>query len=82
MVTKSASTSNTEAFEAPVWRRPDGSPLSCREKIEVLNENLAEIREMAQEALEDAILMDCDEAQIRQVLGDLMASLVNPYLKK
>ena len=47
-----------------------------------MNENLAEIREMAQEALEDAILMDCDEAQIRQVLGDLMASLVNPYLKK
>jgi len=70
-----------KSFEAPLWMQPDGSPVSCREKILVLNENLEEIREMAQDALEDGILMGCDEAQLRQVLGDLMASLVNPYLK-
>src|SRR5438309_1711052 len=45
----------------PVWRQPDGSPVSCLEKIKVLNENLAEIEQMAQDALEDAILMGCDE---------------------
>ena len=70
-----------KSFETPLWRQPDGSPVSCREKILVLNENLEEIRELAQDALEDGILMGCDEAQLRQVLGDLMASLVNPYLK-
>ena len=37
-------------FEPPVWLQPDGAPLSCREKIKVLNENLEEIRELAQEA--------------------------------
>jgi hypothetical protein len=62
-----------------VWRQPDGLPLSCREKIKVLNENLEEIRGMAQDALEDGILMGCDEAQLREVLTALVDSLVNPY---
>lgn len=66
-------------FEIPVWRQPDGLPLSCREKIKVLNENLEEIREMAQDALEDGILMGCDEAQLREVLAALVDSLENPY---
>jgi len=80
-VTDTPSKSASQGFEPPAWRQPDGSPVSCREKILVLNENLEEIRELAQDALEDGILMGCDEAQLRQVLGDLMASLVNPYLK-
>jgi hypothetical protein len=62
-----------------VWRAPDGSPLSCREKIKVLNENLEELRQMAQDALEDAVIMGADEAQIRAVLRRLMDSLENPY---
>lgn len=66
-------------FEIPVWRQPDGKPLSCREKIKILNENLEEIREMAQDALEDGILMGCDEAQLRDVLTALVDSLHNPY---
>jgi hypothetical protein len=70
---------DTKNFESPVWRQPDGIPLSCREKIKVLNENLEEIREMAQDALEDGILMGCDEAQLREVLTALVDSLVNPY---
>ncbi len=64
-----------------VWREADGTPLSCYEKIKVLTENLDELREIAQDALEDAILMGADEAQIRQVLADLMAGLDNPYRK-
>ena len=63
----------------PTWRQPDGQPVSCRDKIQVLNENLDEIREMAQDALEDAILMGCDEGQVRSVLHGLMDSLQNPY---
>ena len=73
--------SETKSFEPPVWRDGDGEPLSCREKIKVLNENLGEIGELAQDALEDAILMGCDEAQVRTVLNALMVSLVNPYQK-
>ena len=67
--------------EFPIWRTPEGEPVSCVEKIKVLNENLAEIQEMSQEALEDAILMGCDEAQFREVVRKLVESLVNPYKK-
>ena len=67
--------------EFPVWRTPEGEEVSCVEKIKVLNENLAELRELAQEALEDAVLMGCDERQVRAVLADLLGGLVNPYQK-
>jgi hypothetical protein len=70
------------AVRFPVWRQPDGKPVSCVEKIKVLNENLGEIRDMAQDALEDAILMGCDEAQVREVLRRLVDSLDNPYKGK
>lgn len=73
---------NVKEFAAPLWRQPNGEPVSCREKLVVLNENLEEIRELAQDALEDGVLMGCDETQLRQVLGDLMASLINPYIKE
>ena len=64
-----------------VWRQPDGTPVSCVEKIKVLNQNLEEIRQLAQDALEDAILMGCDEAQIRAVLQSVVEDLQNPYRK-
>ncbi len=65
----------------PVWLDPEGKPVSCLEKIKVLNENLEEIRGLAQDAFEDAVLMGCDEAQFRQVLQELVASLENTYAK-
>ena len=64
-----------------VWRTPEGEPVSCVEKIKVLNENLAELRDLAQEALEDAVLIGCDEHQLREVLAGIVAGLVNPYRK-
>ena len=66
-------------FAPPTWLKPDGQPVSCRDKIKVLNENLEEIRQMCQDALEDGILMECDEAQLRSVLHRLVDSLDNPY---
>jgi uncharacterized protein (UPF0335 family) len=66
-----------------VWRTPEGEPVSCLEKIKVLEENLDELRQMAQDALEDAILMGCDERQVRDVLREVVVDgLVNPYRKK
>lgn len=64
-----------------IWRAPDGTPVSCYEKLKVLEENLDEIREMCQEALEDAVLMGCDEDQVRGILHNLVAALENPYRK-
>ena len=73
--------SESDGNEFPVWRTPEGEPVSCVEKIKVLNENLAELRELAQDALEDGVLMGCDEAQLRAVLGGIVAGLVNPFRK-
>jgi hypothetical protein len=63
------------------WLTPAGEPVACVEKLKVLAENLIELQQMAQDALEDAILMGCDEGQARAVLTDLMAGLENPYAK-
>ena len=66
-------------FEPPIWQDSKGQALSGKEKIKVLNENLEEIRELAQDALEDGILMGAAEAQIRDTLQRLLESLKNPY---
>jgi hypothetical protein len=63
----------------PVWRSPQGEVVSCVEKLKVLRENLEEIRQLCQDALEDAVLMGCDEAQFRAVLADLVQRLQHPY---
>jgi len=61
------------------WLAPNGEPVSCVEKIKVLTENLSELREIAQDAFEDALVIGCDEAQLRAVFQSLIAELANPY---
>jgi len=68
-----------DAEEFLLWRTPEGEPVSCVEKIKVLNENLAELRALAQDALEDAVLIGVDERQLREVLAGIVTGLVNPY---
>ena len=63
----------------PLWRSPEGEIVSCVEKLKVLRENLEEIQQMCQDALEDAVLMGCDDAQFRAVLTELVHRLENPY---
>ncbi len=65
--------------EMPKWYGDDGDIVSCTEKIKVMQQNLQELHEMAQEALEDAVLMGCTEAQVKDYLRVLMDSLENPY---
>lgn len=76
------SDNKNKRFAPPIWRKPDGEPVSCREKIKVLNENLEEIRQSCQDALEDGILMECDEDQLRRALHELVDSLENPYASR
>ena len=69
------------AIPDPKWRAPDGEVIACVEKLKVLRENLEEIQQQCQDALEDAVLMGCDEHQFREVLKELMERLENPYSK-
>ena len=68
--------------EEVTWRTADGRPVSCEEKLKVLDENLEELRQLCQDAFEDALLMECDEEQIRSVFQSMVESLDNPYAKR
>ena len=57
------------------WPGADGKPVSCREKLRTLAENHAELRQVMQDAFEDAILMGVDEAAMRRILAELVANL-------
>jgi hypothetical protein len=78
---RDAPTVEPGADERSLWLMADGEPVSCNEKLKVLNENLDEMREVCQEALEDAILMGCDEARYREILHHMVEALANPYRK-
>ena len=66
----------------PKWLRDDQSVVSCTEKVKVMKENFDELKQMAQDALEDGLLMEVSEAQIREALHKLVDELINPYRKK
>lgn len=63
----------------PIWCKSDGSPVSCLEKIKVLNQNLEELRQVAQDALDDAILMGCSEVQIKAAFINALQELRSEF---
>ncbi|MDF7676785.1 hypothetical protein PT286_08575 [Neisseriaceae bacterium ESL0693] len=63
----------------PKWYDEEGNTVACTEKIKVMQQNMQELYDLAQDAFEDGLLMGCREDQLRQYLADLMAALHNPY---
>ncbi|GBQ61198.1 hypothetical protein [Komagataeibacter swingsii] len=61
-----------------VWPQPDGTPVSCRDKLLILQENYTELQGVLRDAFEDAILMGVDEAAMRRILLDLVNTLRSP----
>ncbi|MFT8309472.1 hypothetical protein [Acetobacter malorum] len=67
-------------MESPkLWLQDDGQPLSCQEKLRVLDENWQEVQEILHDAFEDAVLMGVSEQGMRAHLTDLVASLQSPH---
>ena len=62
-----------------ICRSTIGGVISCVEKNKVLQKNLFEI---CQNAVEDAVLMGCDEQHVRAVFTELATNLENPYLSQ
>jgi len=62
-----------------VWLTPTGDPIACREKLRVLDDNLAEARQVLQDAYEDAVLMGVDPAKARQIFAELAVQLGTPH---
>ena len=63
----------------PVWRGPNGEIIACVEKLKVLRENLEELQGACQDALDDAVLMGCEQDQFRQALIGLVSRLNSEY---
>jgi hypothetical protein len=63
----------------PTWLRNDNSIVACTEKIKVMRENFEELRQLAQDAFEDGLLMEVSESQMREVLHHFVDALINPY---
>ncbi len=74
-----SATDDSDGAAGPRWRSPRGEVIACVEKLKVLRENLDEIRQSCQDALDDAVLMGCDERQFREALTDLIANLQSAY---
>jgi hypothetical protein len=60
------------------WLQPDGAPVSCREKIKVLEENWQELAEVLRDAYEDAVLMGVDPKEMKRLLAELVEGLAPP----
>ncbi|MBY0379556.1 MAG: hypothetical protein K2P99_04035 [Burkholderiales bacterium] len=65
----------------PIWLSETGEKVSCIEKIKVMQQNLQELQQMAQDAYEDGILMGIAPKQLKQFILELMNNLHNPYLR-
>jgi len=50
------------------WKGSNDENISCSEKIKILNENIIEINQIAEDALEDAILMGANPKQVIEVI--------------
>jgi hypothetical protein len=65
-----------------VWPQPDGTPVSCLEKLKTLKENHAELAQVMQDAFEDAVLIGVDEQAMRRILTELVQSLQSPKRRR
>lgn len=64
--------------QTPMWRQMDGSPVSCVEKVRVLEENHVELAQTMQDVFEDAVLMGVDEQAMRAILDSMVQGLKTP----
>ena len=64
------------------WVKNDQSVVSCTEKIKVMTENFDELKQLAQDAFEDGILMEVSDQQMRYVLHQIVDDLKNKLIKK
>ena len=69
------------SVDSAAWVDRSGQPISCSEKIRILNESLDETLAVAQAALDDAVLMGCDAEQYRATLKAQLLAL-RPTVKE
>ena len=68
--------------KAARWLNDQGQPLSCKEKVATLEDNLDELRDIAQDALEDALVMGVDREVAIQIFLSEIAALTPRFTVK
>ncbi|MDE7547515.1 hypothetical protein PY793_05890 [Acetobacter fabarum] len=63
-----------------IWPQEDGQPVTCQEKLRMLEENWQEVQQVLADAFEDAVLMGVSEQVMRERLVELVASLPSPKM--
>ena len=63
-----------------IWYSKNKEKLSCKEKILLLNNNILEFHELANEIYDEAILMGVSKEQIKDVLASTIKN-INSKLK-
>lgn len=67
------------AAAAPRWTDKSGAPLTCREKLKVLDGNMDELTQQCRDAMDDAVLMGCSvaayKAALQQMIDDLQPTV-------
>ncbi|MCI1698411.1 MAG: hypothetical protein ABF472_12825 [Acetobacter sp.] len=61
-----------------IWPQEDGQPVTCQEKLRMLEENWQEVQQVLADAFEDAVLMGVSERVMRERLAELVTSLSSP----
>jgi hypothetical protein len=62
-------------FEEQLWIDKEKKIISCIETNKVLNENFIEVYNVLQSAIDDGILMGCDEEDFKKKLKRLVNDL-------
>lgn len=71
--------SSEKSLPPKTWNYPDGSVISCTEKVKVLEENWQEVKALLQDVLDDAVLMGCTKAQVKNEYKRLIDELECAY---
>ncbi len=61
-------TSKNDKLLPKIWKGTNDENISCTEKIKLLNENILEISQITDDAIEDAILMGADPNQVIEII--------------
>ncbi len=69
-------TADTGAF---AWVDHEGNPVSCVEKVQILRENDAELRQALQDAFEDGVLMGVTPQAMLQTFQAMLSDLKSPF---
>ena len=60
------------------WPQSNGKPVTCKEKLKILEENKTELTQYMRDVFEDALLIGVDEEFMRDFLKDMVDQLRSP----